>query len=123
MKEKDFQSFFNKWIKNVYKETGAFELKKTDTDSLPFSSVAPHQLEALENVRHGTFVFKIPDAGYQNPFDCFSLHQMPAYIVIRYPKTVELIPIDAFILEKNTSKRKSLTAKRASEISVISIER
>lgn len=69
MKEKDFQRKFSHWLKNVYKRTGVFELKQTKTDSIPFSSVVEHQVEALEAVRHAVLVYKIPDMGFQNPFD------------------------------------------------------
>lgn len=119
-REANFQTIFSHWLKSVHKQTGVFELKQTKTDSLPFSAVLPHQLQALENVRHGIFVFKIPDAGYQNPFDCFSLFQQPAFVVIKYPKSFEVISIDAFLLEKERSKRKSLTWDRAKQISIIS---
>ena len=53
-KEANFQTTFNHWLKNVYKRTGAFELKQTQTDSLPFSDVQEHQIQALQAVRHGT---------------------------------------------------------------------
>lgn len=118
-REKSFQTTFNHWLKNVYKKTGAYELKQTTTGSLPFSAVVDHQVDALLNVRHGQFVFKIPDAGYQNPFDCFSLCEQPAYVVIKYDKFFCLISIDTWLLEKGRSKRKSLTSERAKEVSVV----
>lgn len=121
MREKDFQIKFNHWLKNVYKQTGAFELKITKTDSLPFSAVKQHQLDALLNAKKGVFVFKIPDCGYQNPFDTFCLTGVPAFIVIKYPDFFCLIDIDAFITEKNISTRKSLMAERAKELSTIII--
>lgn len=115
-REASFQTTFNHWLKEVWKKTGVFELKQTQTDSLPFSTVEIHQTAALQQVRHGTFVFKIPDAGYQNPFDCFCLTQQPAYIVIKYPLCFVLISVDAFIQENQISKRRSLTSKRAKSI-------
>ena len=121
MKEKDWQSYFNKWVKNVYKKTACFELKKATGDSLPFCAVVPHQVEALQNASNGVLVYKIPDVGYQNPFDSFCLAGVPAYVVIKYPNSFELIAIDEFIFERDRSKRKSLTALRAKEISTISI--
>lgn len=121
MKEKDYQSLFNKWLKNVHKRTGAFELKLAKGNSLPFSAVVPHQIEALQAASNGVLVYKIPDTGYQNPFDCFSLAGVPAYVVIKYDKSFELIAIDTFVLERDRSTRKSLTAARAKEISTLSI--
>lgn len=118
MKEKDFQSTFNKYLKAVHKATGAFELKLVKQGALPYSSVAPHQIEALLNAKHGTLVFKIPDGGYsQSPFDCFSLSGVPAFVVIRFPSgTVYGIDIDDFIRTRDLAKRKSLTEDEAEAI-------
>lgn len=120
MLEKDFQSHFSKWLKNVHQELGAFELKVAGKNNrLPFSAVQPHQILALENARHGTFVFKIPDLGYQNPFDCFCLHRVPAWVVIKYDKHFCMISIDNFTAEKLKSQSKSLSFDRAKEIASI----
>ena len=115
------QTKFNHWVKNVFKKTAAFELKQTQTDSIPFSDVKPHQVDALLAVREGNFVWKIPDAGFQNPFDSFSMYNEQAFVVIFYPKSFELIPINGFLLERERSKRKSLTYERARAISTISV--
>lgn len=120
-REANFNSFFNKWCKNVFKRTAAFELKQTKTNSLHFHMVKQHQLNALSQVKHGSFVWKIPDVGYQNPFDCFSLSGVEAYIVIKYPSFFCLIDIDKFIQEESVSERKSLTANRARIIATIVI--
>lgn len=119
-REAKFNTVFNHWLKSVYKETGVFELKQT-ASSLPFSDVKPHQILALEQVRHATLVFKIPDAGFQNPFDSFCITKMPAYVVIKYPKFFCLISIDTFVLESKRSKRRSLTAIRAKDIAQVVI--
>ena len=114
MKERDFQSHFNKWLKAVHRQTGAFELKLARTNSLPYSAVAPHQVDALLNSKHGTLVFKIPDSGFTNPFDCFSLSGVPAFVVIKYPSgTAYGIDIDDFIRSRDRSERKSLTEDEA----------
>lgn len=118
-REQIFQSYFSKWLKNVHKASGAFELKVATGNRLPFSAVQPHQILALENVRHGTFVFKIPDAGYQNPFDCFSFTRSPAWVVIKYERFFCLIAIDVFNNERFSSKSKSLSSERAREIASI----
>ena len=121
-KEANFQTKFNHWLKNVWKKTGAFELKQCES-SLPFSSVVPHQIDALMAVRHSTFVYKIIDAGYQNPFDCFCLTEQPAYVVISFKgKGFVLIAIDTFVLESKRSKRRSLTWTRAVDIATIVVK-
>jgi len=119
--EAKHQTKFNHWVKNVFKKTAAFELKQTKENSIPFSAVVPHQVDALLAVREGVFNWKIPDAGYQNPFDSFCMVNERAYVVLFYPKSFELIPIQGFILERERSKRKSLTWERAREISTISV--
>lgn len=123
MKEKNWQSIFNQWVRNVYKKTAAFELKLCKGKSMPFSAVQDHQIAALQAASDKGLVYKIPDAGYQNPFDCFSLFRVPAFVVIKYEDSFELIPIENFIHERERSKlRKSLTYERAKAISTISIK-
>ncbi len=117
MKEKDFQTTFNHWVKEVYRQTACFELKLCKTNALPFSTIAPHQIEALLNAKHGVLVYKIPDCGFQNPFDCYCLANVPAFVVIKYPDFFCLIDVGVFVLEMKTSKRKSLTSERARLIS------
>lgn len=117
MKEKDFQKTFNHWLKAVHKQTGAFELKLCKERALPYSAVAPHQIEALLNAKHSTLVFKLPDVGYQNPFDCFSLSGVPAFVVIKFASGVAYgIDIDDFIRQRDLSSRKSLTELEADGI-------
>jgi hypothetical protein len=119
-KEAQFNTFFNKWIKNVYKETAVFELKIAKNDILSFDDVKVHQIEALYNAKHKTIVHKISDCGFQNPFDCFSITKSPAYVVVKYSDFFCLIDIDDFINERDVlSTRKSLTASRAKEIAKI----
>lgn len=121
-REANFQRRFNHWVKEVFKQTAAFELKQTKTDSLPFAAVVPHQRGALRNAKGGTFVFKIPDAGYQNPFDSFCLHEVPAYVVIKYPDFFCLVGIQDFLEEEIISDRRSLTADRARKIAHIIVD-
>jgi hypothetical protein len=110
---------FRKWCENTYKKTAVFEIKYAKGDSLSFSAVKEHQMSNLLYVRHGTFVYKIPDMGEKAPFDILCLTELPSYIVIKYPKGVAIIPIDVFVLESKRSKRRSLVSKRAFELSTI----
>lgn len=119
-REANFQTTFNHWLKNVYKHTGAFELKQTKTDTLPFNAVVEHQRQALLATRHSTFVYKIPDLGLQNPYDCYCMTEMPAYIVIKFKSGVAIIPIDTFLLAEKRSKRKSLTWLEAQKLCTVS---
>lgn len=118
-REANFQTTFNHWLKAVHKKTGAFELKQTKGNALPFNAVVPHQVQALLQVKNGTLVFKIPDSGYQNPFDAFSLTRENAYVVIKYRDFFCLIDILDWCNEVERSDRKSLTSERAKEIATI----
>lgn len=119
IKEKNFQSDFNKWVKGVYKKTAAFELKITKGPSLSFDAVKPHQEAALDQAKNRVLVYKIVDCGYQNPFDSLCLAGVPAYVVIKYPDFFCLIDIDDWLNEKQKSDRKSLTSGRAREIATV----
>ena len=126
MEESDFQTKFSTWLKYHPEYWGAFELKITDPDdiSIPFSAVTPHQVRNLSNAKNLHFIWKIPDEGFsQKPFDCFKLQSVPAYVVIMFyrrgQKNFYIIPIDDWITKAETSTRKSLTEKEASEIGYI----
>lgn len=116
MKERSFQTEFGRWIKKNMKTSAAFELKSARGISLPFSDVQEHQALALWHAKHDHIYMKIPDVGFQNPFDCFFLSSVEAYVVIRYGSgRWYAIDIDAFIMARDTVGRKSLTEYDARE--------
>lgn len=121
-REAAFNTTFNHWLKAKWKKTGAFELKFAKGNSVPFSAVVPHQVAALSAARNSVLVYKIPDAGYQNPFDAFCLSGTEAYVVIRYPDFFCLIDINDWTNEASKSTRRSLTAERAKEISTVVVD-
>lgn len=127
MKESVFQVVFGHWLKNIFKKTGAFELKMTKSKNLPFNTLKEHQKQALLIAKHGCIYFKIPDSGYQqNPFDCFSLACVPSYVVVQFYvkgcKDFYLIDIDDWIKAEKECKlnlhknRMSLTEEMAQKI-------
>lgn len=126
--EQKFQTLFNHWLKSVFLKDNwggfAFELKDSrDKDYINFNELADHQAEALMAVRENGLVYKISDSGLgQKPFDSFAMKNCPAFVVIKYPKSFEIISIDNFLHEKEHSKRKSLTSERAKAISVKSVK-
>lgn len=120
-REAQFQLWFNKYLRQK-KLYGYFELKQTTTDSIPFDAVDAHQLESLSAAQKTGIVYKISDSDQRiKPFDCFNAPPQPSYIVIRYPKTCYIITLTNFLIEKASSKRKSLTEKRAEEICLLDI--
>ncbi len=121
MRESDFQTKFNLWVKYNIKTSSAFELKLTKEKSLAFSAVMPHQLLNLSLAKNGSLAYKIEDGNYApKPFDSFILVNVPAYVVVMFyhrgQKTFYMIDVDVFIKEKETSDRKSLTVERAGQI-------
>lgn len=127
MKEKNIQSIF----KNINKKEGLFELKLCKGTSMPFGSVADHQVEALLDVSGEKGLYhKISDSpvswGGQRftkpkPFDCLFLRNQPAYVVIcwyepRRKKAFHYIPIRAFIEKRDSVERKSITEQMSAEI-------
>lgn len=118
VQEKDFQTRFNHWLKHYWTTTAKFELKLTKKKSFPYSQLKEHQRDALKNKK---VIYKIPDLGAQNPFDCFVMVDVPGYVVIQfYIRGVNLfyvIEINKFEEYEKTSKRKSLTEEEANIIS------
>lgn len=121
-----FGNRFRAWMRAHHDDfpSCAFELKQTTTNSIPFSDVQDHQVQALlaAKTRKG-ILYKAPDDSRGvKPFDFFHLSRASAYVVISYPKPAkaEVIDIDTFLMEKERSKRKSLTSERAHEISTFS---
>jgi penicillin-binding protein-related factor A (putative recombinase) len=117
MKEKDFTLLFRHWLKAHPMYSGAFELKQTTKESILFSAVAEHQINALLAVKRGQFLYKIPDDSRgAKPFDCVYFNNGGAWVVIKYNRFFVIIDIDAFVLEQDISGRKSLQERRAQAI-------
>ncbi len=116
-RESKFGQLFRHWIKSKPMYSGAFELKQTRTNSLPFSAVQEHQLHALRAAKGEGILYKAPDdsAGVK-PFDFFYLRHAYAWVVIKYPNAFYIIDVEMFSHEKALSSRKSLTEQRAKEI-------
>lgn len=120
MKEKTFQTKFNKFSKYVLKRCAVFELKITETDTISFNAVHDHQEVSLQLAKHDIICYKIPDdtIGYR-PFDSFCMSGQPAYVVIMFnapSSKFVMIDIDDWLNEKTKSTRRSLTFARACEI-------
>lgn len=117
MMERDFQTIFGKWLKAHFARSAAFELKSARGPSIAFDAVAPHQLAALLRAERGTLYHKIPDVGFQNPFDCVVLSRAEAYVVVRYPSGAwYAVDAEEWLRESGSSPRRSLTEPRAAEI-------
>lgn len=124
-REANFGQTFRHWLKAnpmAFTASAAFELKQTQTDSISFSDVQEHQLDALCAATYG-MLYKIPDDSMGvKPFDMVYLNNAPGYVVIRYPNAFHIISVHRFIAEKAMSKRKSLTEAKAREIALTSVD-
>lgn len=114
-------TLFLKYAKHFLNKTFAFEAKICKEKSLPFSEVKDHQIANLYQAKHSLWNFKIPDAGFQNPFDGLQLYRTDAFVIVfwyqfRNDKRFTIIDIDDFLAEKEKEGRKSLTYERASII-------
>ncbi len=119
--ERDFQTDFNKWCKHFIDFSAVFELKASKSNSLPFNSLKEHQANALYACKNNKIVWKIPDAGFQNPFDSFVLKEVHAYVVVMFNTKSDdfyMIPIENWTKEAESSERKSITKEKAQEIGV-----
>jgi hypothetical protein len=118
--EASFTVLFRHYLKAHPMDSACFELKQTTTDSLAFSAVKEHQINALLAAKSKSgFLYKISDESRGvKPFDMFYMNQAYAYVVIKYPKFFCLIDVDDFVKENKESKRRSLTSKQAKEIAV-----
>jgi len=89
MKEKDFQSKFSKWLRYNWTNqcSARFELKLVNlsqTKTFNLKLLKDHQIQALSTKK---LIYKIPDTGFQNPFDCLVMSQdAEGYLVIQFWK-------------------------------------
>lgn len=121
-KEAAFGMLFRHWLKKNPLETATFELKCTSTDSIPFSCIEDHQIDYGLAVDESDKGILIRVQGVSGEPDYVFLRHIPAYVVIRYPKSFHIIRILTFCHERDRSKRKSLTEDKAKEISYISVD-
>lgn len=120
-KEADFGLIFRKyWEKHPM--SGEFELKDTrGKPNFAFSELS-HEQEVIANLaisKRGVLVRRA--AGTTGGADYTGLVQSPYWIVIKYPKHFYIISFETLILERDRSKRKSLTEERARAIAVIEV--
>lgn len=113
-REAQFTTKFKKWLR-IQTEVqdkdycAAMEIKVTEGKSIPFNAVSKHQVDALDAVRDGIFMYKIPDAGWQNPFDMLVMSGQKAYVIFafltpRKKARVWFIDIRVFVTMRENSK-------------------
>ena len=120
-KEASFGVLFRAWIIKHPRYSCTLELKQTKTDSIPFSAVEPAQVAWALQIS-GPKGALVRVQGLTGEPDYIWCCNMPAYVVIRYPRSFHLISIGTWLMERDGSKRKSLTEVRAFEISTVSVK-
>ncbi len=129
MTEAQMQTFFRNYMQNSPpKETEVYEFKIVKGNSLPFSQVKDHQLEALLKAERKGFYYKIPDQPVfygsrrrfitQKPFDAFYIDECKSYVVVWFYKPRETkifikIRVGNFLRMRLEAKRKSFTEEMA----------
>jgi len=106
---------FRAWLREHKMFTGAYELKQNPGYSIPFGVLADEQIAYLLACKSNKGAF-IRVQGVGGEPDYVYLRNSSAWVVIKFKGSFHVIDIDAFLLEKATSTRKSLTAGRAKQI-------
>lgn len=119
-KEADFGVKFRKWW-NTTKLLGSFELKYVRTgNSFPFSELHDEQIAiGLQTIDKGCLVRV--SSGTIGAADYYGLQSFPVYIVIKYARHFYIISLETLLLEKQRSKKKSLSEDRAEAIAIITV--
>ncbi len=122
-KEASFGLKLHKFYKENPDYTCAIETKQTETDSIPFSEVKEVQLQWALAIRSDKGVLIRIAPLIEGMPDYIYMRDEPSWICIKYPKGFVFISPERFILERDTSKRKSLLWSRAVEISTKCIKK
>lgn len=95
------------------------EVKNTrGSNSFPFNELKDEQVNnAMASKSDKGNLIRISVGTIGAPDYCY-YRNSPAYIVIKYPSGFVILDVETFVLEKDRSKRKSLTWERACEIAV-----
>ena len=122
MKEAKSSIIFRHWLRENPQYTCSIEMKDTRGKSyLSFREITEAQLNYGLAIMSDKGVLIRVQAISEGMPDYIYLRSTPAWIVIKYPRSFEIISVTVFILEKNKSKSKSLTYVRAKEISTTSV--
>lgn len=114
------EATFGVWLKGYTekyppKVTTGLELKQTNKNSIPFSVVKPKQIANAIKAKSKKGVW-IRVQGGKGEQDYIYVVNAESYVVIKFPNVKCWIDIEAFIKERDASKRKSLTVDRAIKI-------
>ncbi len=87
-------------------------------DSIAFSEIKEEQFNnALASKSAKGNLIRISTGTVGSPDYCWFINS-PAYVAIKYPKCFVLIDAETLLMERDRSKRKSLTVDRAVDIAI-----
>lgn len=115
-READFGIKLRRWLEQQPQQTCVYEIKQSGINSISFSCLEPAQITYLLMIKKDKEGVLIRNPGGKGEPDYSYFRYAPAWVVVRFPKLFCVIDIDAFLNEKASSKRKSLTTERASAI-------
>ncbi len=109
------------WLEKNKLQSCPIEIKRTTTTNILFSCLPNEQIAWLMAAKsdEGALIRVI---GVTGEPDYAWYRNAPARVVVRYSKSFHIIDIEAFLLEKKRSKRRSLTTERARAISIWSVD-
>lgn len=102
------------------------EIKQTTNNVFYFKQLEDLQVLKLQKIKHEGVLIRITEAtsnGTHGIPDYDWVYKQPAYVGIKYDKSWCFIDIDTFVLERDRSKKKSMTEERACELSIKVIKR
>jgi penicillin-binding protein-related factor A (putative recombinase) len=115
--EASFTTKLNKWLRHNWSITGPIEVKVSKTGRINIHQFADHQLAALRQASVGRLIWKIPDAGWTNPFDIIVYNQCIAFVCLVFnietSKKFYMINANTFIKYFKDHDKVSLTEEEA----------
>lgn len=116
-REAKFAIKFRHWLRaNPFKMSCTFEIKDTrGRKSLPFSELKEPQIHWGNSISSKRGVLMRNQGGGGEPDYTYHYNQ-PSFVVIHYKEGFAIIEIKIFVIEKESSKAKSLTWERAKKI-------
>ena len=121
--ESKFGILLRHWLKANPRYTCSIETKDSgEKDSIPFSAITQSQIDWALAINSDKGVLLRVQAVAKGMPDYIYMRNEPAYFILKFPNSFSIISVGTFLLEKERSKRKSLTELRASEISIKTIK-
>lgn len=119
--EAKFAIKFRHWLRaNPVRISCTFEIKDTrGRKSLPFDELKEEQIDWAMAIKSNRGVLMRNQGGHGEPDYTYHYNQ-PSFVVINYPDLgFVVIEIETFVMERDRSKKKSLTWERALAIATI----